>query len=55
LKAGFHVWPTSWLSLGIDVQGGWHLRSVIGLIEGEPQVSYRSGWVRATAELGVRF
>jgi hypothetical protein len=55
LKAGFHVWPLSWLSLGIDVQGGWHLRSVIGLIEGEPQVSYRSGWVRATAELGVRF
>ncbi len=54
LRAGIHVLPLNWLSLGVDVHGGWHLRRISGLIDGTSQVSFANGWFHAVASVGVR-
>jgi hypothetical protein len=55
VQVGAHVFLQPWLSLGVDVQAGWHLTRTNGFVEGASAVVYENFWLHASASAGVRF
>lgn len=44
-----------WLSVGLEVEGGWAVAGIRGFVDGADPVDLFGGWVGGAAEIGIAF